>query len=124
MGEDKTEPRVIGKQGKGVDRPGREEQVWLKLRRARRQRTGDPAHGEKETRKTREGTREERRSEVYRPEGQAEGAVGGRAGGTGGQPHTHRVKTVPHDAAGCRAGREMGWGSSDSGCGSKISTRD
>lgn len=23
--------RVIGKQGKGVDRPGREEQVWLKL---------------------------------------------------------------------------------------------
>ena len=31
MGEDKTEPRVIGKQRKGVDRPGREEHVWLKL---------------------------------------------------------------------------------------------
>ena len=40
------------------------------------------------------------------------------------QPHTHRVQTVPHDTAGLRAGREMGWDNSVSGCGSQISARD
>lgn len=86
----------------------------------------DPgAQSKKEEKETEGRVRGEgRRKEVQRPWGRQKEVVGERDGGLWAQPHTHLVlQTVPHGAAGLRAGREKGWERPVGGCGSKISAR-